>query len=138
MRSRQDAEPRSGCPIHLALLVLGDPWTLLVVRDLMFKGRDTFAALLSGGERIATNVLADRLKRLESAGLIERRPDLADARRHRYRLTEAGISLAPVRVEIVVWSADHFETDAPPEVVAEMRDRRDHFLAEVRRRWEAG
>ncbi|MEQ1571995.1 MAG: helix-turn-helix domain-containing protein [Myxococcota bacterium] len=127
---------RSGCPIHLALNLLGDPWTLLVVRDLMFKGRHTFSDFLGAEEHIATNVLTDRLRRLEGAGLITRRPDPDDARRHRYHLTRAGISLAPVLVDLVVWSADHLETDAPPEVVHAMRHHRDGFLADLLARWE--
>lgn len=137
MTSRHDAEPRSGCPIHLALHVFGDPWTLLVVRDLMFKGRDTFSAMLAGEERIATNVLTDRLRRLEAAGIIDRLPDPADGRRHRYRLTRAGIDLAPVLVDIVCWSDTYFDTDAPPEVVHQMRHHREAFLAGVVAQWEA-
>jgi DNA-binding HxlR family transcriptional regulator len=137
MRTRHDA-PRSGCPIHQALNVFGDPWTLLVIRDLMFKGRDTFSAMLGGEEHIATNILTDRLRRLEAAGLVVRAPDPSDARRHRYRLTRAGIDLAPVLLEIVCWSDTYLETDAPPEVVDRMRTDRAGFLAEVVARWEAG
>lgn len=126
---------RSGCPISIALELLGDAWSLLVIRDMMFKGRHTFNEFLAGGEGIATNILADRLRRLVEAGLIEKHPDPADRRRSLYRLTRRGIDLAPVLVELVVWSASHEATDAPPEVVRQMRENRRAFLAGVRRQW---
>lgn len=128
---------RSGCPISVALELLGDAWSLLVVRDLMFKGRHTFNEFLAGGEGIATNILADRLRRLDEAGLIEKRADPADRRRSLYRLTRKGIDLAPVLIELVVWSASHEATDAPPDVVRQMRENRCALLINVRRQWES-
>lgn len=128
---------RSGCPISIALELLGDSWSLLVVRDLMLKGRHTFNALLAGGEGIATNILADRLRRLEQAGIVDRRADPDDRRRFVYRLTTKGVDLAPVLVELIVWSAAHETTDAPPGVVRRMREQRGAFIAAVRRDWEA-
>lgn len=112
--------PRSLCPISLALDIFGDAWTLLIVRDLMFKGLNTFNAFLNAGEGIATNVLTDRLARLEAAGMIEKTRDTKDARRYVYRLTSKGADLAPVLVQIVLWSARNTETDVPPEQVAAM------------------
>lgn len=126
---------RSGCPISIALELLGDNWSLLIVRDLMFKGRHTFNEFLAGGEGIATNILTDRLRRLEVAGIVEKRADPGDRRRTLYRLTEKGIGLAPVLVEVVVWSASYEATDAPPQVVRQMREHRLAFLAGVRRQW---
>ncbi len=126
---------RSGCPISIALELLGDAWSLLIVRDLMFKDRRTYNDFLAGGEGIASNILADRLRRLESAGIIEKRRDPADGRRFLYRLSAKGIDLAPVLLELVVWSARHESTDAPPAVVRHMREDRATFLADVRRRW---
>lgn len=99
----------------------------------MFKGRSTFNEFLAGGEGIATNVLADRLRRLELGGIVEKRPDRDDGRRVLYRLSRKGIDLAPVLVELVVWSATHEDTDAPPDVVAQMRTNRDAFIGSVRR-----
>jgi DNA-binding HxlR family transcriptional regulator len=112
--------PRSLCPISLALDIFGDAWTLLIVRDLMFKGMNTFNAFLNAGEGIATNVLADRLARLEACGLIDKTRDPDDARRYVYRLTSKGADLAPVLVHIVLWSARHTDTDAPVEQVSAM------------------
>lgn len=129
------AARRSGCPISIALELLGDAWSLLIVRDLMFKGRRTFNEFLAGGEGIATNILTERLRRLEAAGIIEKRPDTDDRRRALYRLTPKGVGLAPVLVELVVWSATHEDTDAPAAVVRQMRRDRERFIEDVRRQW---
>lgn len=126
---------RSGCPISIALELLGDAWSLLIVRDLMFKERRTFNDFLTGGEGIASNILADRLRKLEDADIIEKRRDPQDARRFIYRLSSKGIDLAPVLVELVIWSARHEQTDAPAAVVRNMRADRDGFVANVRQRW---
>ncbi len=128
---------RSGCPISIALELLGDAWSLLIVRDLMFKDRRTYNDFLTGGEGIASNILADRLRKLEDANIIEKRRDAEDARRFLYRLSPKGIDLAPVLVELVIWSARYEQTDAPPVVVRSMRTDREAFLAEVRRRWRS-
>jgi DNA-binding HxlR family transcriptional regulator len=71
----------------------------------MFKGRTTFKDFLDAEERIATNILADRLQKLEALGIIARERDAGDGRRVRYRLTEKGLDLAPVLVEMIVWGA---------------------------------
>lgn len=99
----------------------------------MFKGRRTFNEFLASGEGIATNVLADRLRRLEGGGIVERRPDLDDGRRVLYRLTRKGTDLAPVLVELVIWSATYEDTEAPTEVVRQMRHHRDAFIDGVKR-----
>jgi DNA-binding HxlR family transcriptional regulator len=137
MRRSQAHARKSGCPIHIALALVGDPWTLLVVRDLMFKGARSFNDLLAGGEGIATNVLSDRLARLEESGMLEKEADPADARRFIYRLTAKGMGLAPVLVELILWSTAHEQTDAPPAVVKRMRADREAFLAPVRAAWRA-
>ncbi len=103
----------------------------------MFKGAKRFNDFLAAGENIATNVLTDRLARLESAGIIEKQVDQDDARRFVYRLTAKGIDLAPALVELVLWSARHEETDAPPAVVKAMRADREGFVAKVREDWKA-
>jgi DNA-binding HxlR family transcriptional regulator len=134
-RSSEPRPRRSGCPISIALELLGDAWSLLIVRDLMFKNRRSYNDFLTGGEGIASNILADRLRRLEDGGIIEKRRDAADARRFVYRLTRKGIDLAPLLTELVVWSARHETTDAPPAVVRAMRTDRDAFIADVRKAW---
>lgn len=133
--NRRQKGRRSGCPISVALEVVGDPWSLLVVRDLMFKGHQTFGEFLAAGEGIASNVLSDRLARLEAAGIVTRRRDPEDARRMLYRLTNKGIDLAPMLVELILWTARHEATDAPPATIRRMESDREQFLADVRRRW---
>lgn len=117
--------------------MLGDAWSLLIVRDLMFRGRQTFNDFLNGGEGIASNILTDRLARLEESGILTKRRDKEDARRFVYRLTAKGMDLAPALVELVLWSARYEKTDAPPHVLRAMRRDRDRFLAQVRAAWTA-
>lgn len=134
MGKRTRSERRSSCPLNTTLEVLGDRWSLLIVRDLMFKGRTTYKDFLAGGEGIATNVLADRLRRLEAEGVIEKGRDTADGRRLVYRLTAKGLALAPVLVEMIVWGARHYQTAAPPGTIRQMTEHRDRFLADIRSR----
>jgi DNA-binding HxlR family transcriptional regulator len=128
---------RSDCPLNVSLELFGDRWTLLIVRDLMLKGRSRFGELLEGGEGIASNILTDRLGRLEAHSLVERRRDAADARRYCYRLTQRGIDLAPVLFEMILWAAQHEATAAPPEEVEEMLRNRAGYLASIRQAWTA-
>ena len=124
---------RSDCPISVSLELFGDRWTLLVIRDLMFKDRREFRDFLGAEERVASNVLADRLKRLIAAGVVTRAPHPDDARRALYRLTEKGVDLAPVLIEIVLWAAQHERTSAPAEELAQMREDREALLIAIRR-----
>ena len=108
----------------------------MIVRDLMVRGKHAFKDFQEAGEGIATNILADRLKKLEVAGVIVAQPEPADARRVNYRLTEKGIDLAPVLMELLLWGARHENTSMPPELITRLEADREGFLAEVRRRWE--
>jgi DNA-binding HxlR family transcriptional regulator len=126
---------RSGCPVSVSLERFGDRWSLLLIRDMMVRGYKTFKEFQESGEGIATNILADRLERLQSAAIVSTEPDENDRRRMNYRLTEKGIELAPVMLELLIWSARHEETAAPCEVMAYMEGNRAEVLAEVRRRW---
>jgi DNA-binding HxlR family transcriptional regulator len=137
MKSKSRASPRSGCPISIALEIFGDSWSLLIVRDLMFKGFRTFNEFLAAGEGIASNILTTRLAKLEAAGILTKSTDVCDARRFHYRLTEKGIDLAPALVEIVLWSSRYEDTDAPPGIIRAMRSNRAQFLADIRKRWSA-
>lgn len=128
---------RSSCPINMALEIFGDRWTLLIVRDLIFRGLRTFHEFAASEEGIATNILADRLAKLEDAGILTKCPDPDDARRAHYRLTGKGIDLAPVLIEIVLWTSVYEKTDAPVAIVDAMRTRRRRFLADVRKNWQA-
>lgn len=108
---------------------------MLIIRDLMVRACRTFKEFQESGEGIATNVLADRLRKLEAAGIITVEADDKDGRRLNYRLTEKGIDLAPVMLELLVWASRHEETEAPCAVIENMAKNREAVLAETRRRW---
>ena len=127
---------RSGCPVGISLDLVGDRWTLLIVRDLMVRGFRTFKEFEEAGEGIATNILSDRLRRLEAAGIVTAKTEAEDARRVRYRLSEKGIDLAPVLLDLLLWGAKYEKTGTPPELLARIERDRSGFLNEVRRRWE--
>jgi DNA-binding HxlR family transcriptional regulator len=127
---------RSGCPVSVSLEIFGDRWSLLIIRDLMVRGFRTFKEFQASGEGIATNILSDRLRKLEAAGIIVKEPEEADARKVNYRLTGKGIDLAPVLLELLIWGARHEDTGAPCAVIEEMARNREQILAETRRRWQ--
>lgn len=128
---------RSGCPVSLALEIFGDRWSLLIVRDVMVRGYRTFQEFLQSGEGIASNVLAERLKRLRAAGILTAERAEGDGRKICYQLTQKGIDLAPAVLEIFLWSAAYEPTGAPSAVVENMAHNREQILREVRRRWAA-
>jgi len=128
---------RSDCPVSLSLEVLGDRWSLLIVRDLMVRGFRTFREFERSGEGIATNILADRLRKLEAGGIITAELDSQDRRRVSYRLTEKGIDLAPVLLELLIWGTRHERRATPSGLSELMAKNREQILAEVRRRWQA-
>ena len=136
MARKGNPERRSGCPVSIALEIFGDRWSLLLVRDMMVRGYRTFREFQRSGEGIATNILTDRLQKLEAAGLIERERTAEDGRSAHYRLTAKGIALAPVLLEILIWSARHEQTGAPCGVIDHMEQHRAEVLAETYRRWE--
>jgi DNA-binding HxlR family transcriptional regulator len=98
-----EAIRRSNCPISSALDTIGDKWSLLILRDLMFTDKRTYGEFQASEEGIATNILATRLTTLESNGIISKAPDPENGRRSIYRLTEKGIDLLPVIVELNHW-----------------------------------
>lgn len=138
MPSNKKQPRRSSCPINAALEIFGDRWSLLIIRDLMMRGFHTYKELVSSEEGIATNILADRLQRLEAAGIITTSRDAEDRRKVVYRLTGKGIDLAPILVELVLWGARYEASGAPPAMLRKMRTKREQFLAEIRGRWEEG
>jgi len=103
---------------------------------MMVRGFRSFWQFQQAGEGIASNVLADRLRRLQAAGIITAQEEEQDRRRVRYRLTEKGIDLAPVLLELLVWGARHEQSGAPCAVIAQMAQNREQLLAEARRRWQ--
>jgi len=135
VQRRPKPRHRSGCPVSISLEALGDRWSLLVIRDMMVRAFRTFKQFQESDEKIATNILADRLQKLAAAGIITAEPDKSDARKVNYRLTEKGIDLAPVVLDLLIWGTRHEEAGAPNAVVEKMAANREEVLAEVRRRW---
>jgi DNA-binding HxlR family transcriptional regulator len=125
---------RSECPLNASVEMLGDRWSLLIIRDMMLLGYHTFKQFLNSYEHIATNILADRLKRLEKYGIITAAPDPNDGRKLIYSLTPKGLGLAPVLTEMVLWAAA-FEDTGNQALVRLIRKDKEHFLAEVRKRF---
>lgn len=99
------------------------------------RGYRTFKEFQASGEGIATNILADRLQRLEAAGIINAEPEETDARKINYRLTKKGIDLAPVLLDLLIWGARHEPADASCSLILKMEKNREQILAEVERRW---
>ena len=102
----------------------------------MVRGYKTFKEFQTSGEGIATNILSDRLQRLEASGIIVAEPERTDARKNNYRLTQKGIDLAPVLFELLIWGARHEESGLCCSLIAGMANNREEVLAEVRRRWQ--
>jgi DNA-binding HxlR family transcriptional regulator len=96
-------EARSGCPINLSLEVFGDRWSLLILRDIIFGGKRHFRELQRSDEEIASNILADRLKKLVESGLLTKRDDPAHKQKGIYSLTEMSIALVPVLAHLGAW-----------------------------------
>ena len=113
---------RSRCPINLAVEILGDRWTLLVLRDIIFADRRHFRELLRGSEEhITSSILADRLDRLTTAGILTREDDPTHRQKARYTLTDKGIDLVPVVATVAQWGAAHCPADPDKvDVVAEL------------------
>ena len=124
---------RSGCPLNASIEMLGDRWSLLIIRDMMLHGSSTFKEFLESYERPATNILADRLRRMEFYGIITTRPDRNDGRKIIYRLTSKGLDLAPVLTEMVLWAATHERTENQA-LVREMQKDKQGFLTTIRQR----
>ena len=117
---------RSHCPISFALDIVGDRWTLLILRDLLMNEKKSYGDLLASEEGIATNILADRLQWLEAHGIVEER-------RRTYRVTAKGLDLLPVMVEMIAWSAQYDpHTAAPRAIIRQIAKDRTQVLADFK------
>jgi DNA-binding HxlR family transcriptional regulator len=124
--------PRSGCPINFGLEIFGDQWSLLILRDMLIVGKRTFKEFQASEEGIASNILTERLKRLEVCGIIRREKSAEDGRQALYQPTEAGRALLPVLVEMSYWGATHdVQTGAPPGFVAAYGADRDGLIRAI-------
>ena len=114
--------------------MLGDRWSLLIIRDMMLRGFCSYKEFLQCYEGIATNILGDRLHKLVSYGILTSEPDPLDGRKLIYSLTAKGIDLAPVLTEMVLWAAAHEDT-GNQALILQMKTDKQKFLAGVRERW---
>ena len=123
---------RSNCPINFILETFGDRWTLLVIRDLMFHGKRYYGEFLASDEGISTNILADRLQRLEQDGVIDKETDPDNRSRAIYRLTQKGRDLLPVMLEITAWSGKYdSKTNAPAPFLKALKKDRRPLIAKI-------
>ncbi|HKX72691.1 MAG TPA: helix-turn-helix domain-containing protein [Candidatus Saccharimonadales bacterium] len=133
------ADNKSHCPVNFALESFGDPWTLLIVRDIAYFGKKTYGDFLESEEAIATSVLASRLIAMEQKGILLKTQHPTDRRKEIYTLTEKGLDLIPVILEMSGW-ATHYDphTGAPKQFVAAVYANRDAMFALVRETVQAG
>jgi DNA-binding HxlR family transcriptional regulator len=136
LRNKTSAKRRSGCPLNASVEMLGDRWSLLIIRDMMLQGFRSYKEFMQCYEGIATNILADRLRKLTEYGIIASEPDPSDGRKLIYFLTAKGIDLAPVLTEMVLWAAAHEDT-GNQALVRQMREDKEKLLVGIRQRWAA-
>ncbi len=123
------------CPISTTLDILGDKWTLLIIRDLMFNGKRTYGEFLQSEEKIATNILADRLLILEKTGMVEKKAFPGNRVKNLYQLTLKGIDLMPILFEIILWGDKYSEVPERVHLLAgEIRKDKDGMIREVSKR----
>jgi DNA-binding HxlR family transcriptional regulator len=126
---------RSHCPVSFGLESMGDRWSLLIIRDIIFFGKRTYGEFLRAEERIATNILASRLQFLEGIGVLTKSPHGEDARKDIYSLTEKGLDLIPILFEMVRWSAKHdalSEARQRPEFLRQLRNNSEELNKKTR------
>ncbi|HWO29293.1 MAG TPA: helix-turn-helix domain-containing protein, partial [Candidatus Acidoferrum sp.] len=134
MSGKRKVKRRSECPLNASVEMLGDRWSLLIIRDMMLRGFRTYKEFLQCYEGIATNILGDRLHKLVSYGILTSEPDPSDGRKLIYSLTAKGIDLAPVLTEMVLWASSHEDT-GNQALVRQMKADKQKFLDGVRERW---
>jgi DNA-binding HxlR family transcriptional regulator len=131
MKKKQ--QRRSDCPINFSLETFGDMWSLLIVRDIIYFGKRTYGEFLESDEHIATNILADRLAHLEVTGVLVKSPHPKDKRKEIYSLTDKGLDLIPIVLELAAWGDKHDEqTGAPQEWLAMVRVDRENIIQQIR------
>ncbi len=130
---------RSDCPINFALETFGDLWSLLLIRDIVYFGKRTYGEFFASEEGMATNILASRLARLEEQGILVKKTSGQDKRKEEYILTEKGLDLIPVLVEMANWSTEHdSHTAAPAAWIALMKADRDQMIRLMRETVQSG
>lgn len=129
---------KSHCPVNYALEHFGDKWSLLIIRDLMFKGKRHYNEFFESEEKVSTSVLGDRLKSLEALGIIRKGEDDVKKSRIRYSLTEKGISLLPMMIEMIVWSSQFDKkTAAGQDFLDKALNHRSDLIKEIEKKSRA-
>lgn len=124
---------KSDCAINFSLETFGDPWSLLIVRDIVYHGKKTYGEFLASDERIGTSVLANRLAALERNGILVKRPSRTDRRKDEYSLTEKGLDLIPLLLYLTEWGAKYDpHTGASKSWVTEIRTNREAAIDRIR------
>ena len=129
---KSERKYRSHCPINFAQEIFGDKWSLLIIRDLMFKGKKYYGEFLSSDEKISTNILANRLEKLEIDGLITKVIDHDNNSKYIYTLTQKGVDLLPMLLEMIAWSAKYDdETGTPKEFIQKLEEDKESLIHEL-------
>ncbi len=129
-------EQRSPCPINFAVEVLGDKWSLLIVRDCLLANKSAYSDFLQSPEGISTNILADRLKKLEQNGMLEKLPDPLNGKKQNYLLTEKSITLASVITDLIIWGAANDEnTGASTAMIKKIKKDQCAFSKDLQSRY---
>ncbi|NRA22046.1 MAG: helix-turn-helix transcriptional regulator [Oceanospirillaceae bacterium] len=122
----------SGCPVRFGMSQFGDKWSFLIIRDLMFKGRQYYHEFIDAGEGISTNILASRLADLENNGIITKRRDPQKGSRYLYRLTKKGVDLMPMMLAMIDWSEKYDSgTEVPKRFIDQLRNNPDQLQQEI-------
>ena len=137
MKKKQ--QRRSDCPINFALETFGDRWSLLIIRDIVYFGKKTYGEFLASDEGMATNILASRLVHLEQKGILVKKPHETDKRKEVYLLTEKGLDLIPILLEMAGWSAQHDpQTSAPQAWIAMVNADKEKMIRLIRQTVRSG
>lgn len=129
----KELKQRSSCPVSTSLDVLGDKWTLLILRDMLFAGKSTYGQFLQSAEKVATNILADRLAVLEAQGILTKAVAADKKSKFTYRLTEKGVAIVPIIVELILWGIEHCPTVIDAGLLTELRAGKDAAVEKYQR-----
>lgn len=129
---------KSYCPVAYTLDIIGDRWAILIIRDILFRDKFSFGDFLNAEEGIATNILTSRLKRLEELGIISKTKDKENLTKFIYRLTDKGLDLLPIMIEMIAF-AEKYDTDtaAPKNLLNKIKNNRDEFIENFRKKHKA-
>ena len=133
----KDAEGKN-CPIFFSLEIFGDRWSLIILRDILHFDKSRYTEFLGSDEGISTNILSDRLKKLEKEGIISKRQDPDNKKQFIYSPTRKCLDLVPIIIELAVWGAKYDpDTKAPPEEMAKIRKNRRDYIDNIRAKFKS-